>query len=196
MTSKSGRYRTIPNLITSIRFITAPVMLWLAWHGHGRAFMMVLALAFFSDVLDGFIARRLKQTSELGAMLDTWADLSTYLTIGFGSWWLWPEIVHREDTYLYIIVACFLIPAFVTVTKFNNYAGYHTWASKLAAACIGISLFPLFLMDISWPFRFSVLVYVYTALEEIAITLTLEKLQCNIPSIWHLRRQRKSGKKY
>ncbi len=196
MSLQTDRYWTVPNLITSIRFVTAPIMLWLAWQGHGLAFMTVLALAFFSDVMDGFIARRLNQTSPLGAMLDTWADLLTYLTIGFGSWWLWPEIVHREDTYLYIILACFLIPAFVTVIKFNNYAGFHTWASKLAAASIGVSLFPLFLMDVSWPFHFSVWIYVYTALEEIAITLTLQKLQYNIPSIWHLRRQLDSTKKY
>jgi len=198
MAVKYSDFFTLPNVITCIRFITAPIMLWLAWNGYGQAFMAVLALAFLSDILDGFIARLLKKSSELGAMLDTWADLLTYLTIGFGSWWLWPEIVHREDSYLYIILACFLIPAFFTVKKFNSYAGYHTWASKLAAACISISLFPLFLWDVSWPFHFSVFIYIYTALEEIAITLRLKKLQCNIPSIWHLRRQLDSAidKKY
>ena len=31
-------------------------MLWLAWHGYGVAFMVVLAFAFLTDVLDGLAA--------------------------------------------------------------------------------------------------------------------------------------------
>jgi len=76
---------SLPNLITGTRFITAPVMLWLAWHGYGVAFMGVLAIAFFSDLLDGTVARLTGQMSRFGVKLDSWADLLTYITIGFGS---------------------------------------------------------------------------------------------------------------
>jgi CDP-diacylglycerol--glycerol-3-phosphate 3-phosphatidyltransferase len=181
---------TLPNLISSIRFITAPVMLWLAWNGYGMAFMAVLAIAFLSDVLDGLAARLTGQMSRFGAMLDTWADLATYLTIGFGSWWLWPDIVHREDIYLYIILACFLIPALFGTIKFDTYTSYHTWGVKIAAASIGLSLYPLFLGGPAWPFRIAVYIYVIAAIEEVAITLILSKSQSNVRTIWHILQQR------
>ncbi len=180
---------TLPNLITSTRFITAPIMLWLAWHGYGLAFMALLAIAFFSDLVDGAVARLTGQMSQFGVMLDSWADLLTYITIGFGSWWLWPEIVHREDTYLYIILACFLIPATVASIKFDRYPSYHTWGVKIAAASIGLSLYPLFLVDIAWPFHIAVFIYVLAAIEELAITLTLKKLKSNVRTIWHVLQQ-------
>lgn len=183
-------YITLPNLISSIRFVTAPAMLWLAWHGHGLAFMMVLAFAFLSDVLDGMVARLTGQTSKFGAMLDTWADLATYLSIGFGSWWLWPEIVHREDLFLYGILACYLIPSSFAMYKFDTYTSYHTWMTKIAAAAIGLSLYPLFLGGPAWPFEMAVFIYVIAAVEEVVITLSLDRAQTNVRSIWHVLRQR------
>ena len=181
---------TLPNLISSIRFIAAPIMLWLAWNGYGVAFMAVLALSFLTDVLDGLAARITGQMTQFGAMLDTWADLVTYMTIGFGSWWLWSDIVHREDTYLYIILACFLIPALLGTIKFDTYVSYHTWGVKIAAASIGLSLYPLFLGGPAWPFRIAVFIYVIAALEEVAITLTLNKIQSNVRTLWHVLQQR------
>lgn len=181
---------TLPNIVSSIRFITAPIMLWLAWHGYGVAFMVVLAFAFLTDVLDGLAARLTGQISQFGAMLDTWGDMVTYMTIGFGSWWLWPEIVHREDIYLYIIVACFLIPALYATIKFNTYVSYHTWGVKVAAAAIGLSLYPLFLGGPAWPFRIAVFIYIIAALEEVAITFTLSKSRSNVRSIWHVLQHR------
>ncbi len=183
---------TLPNLISGIRFLTAPIMLWLAWNGYGLIFMTVLAIAFLSDILDGLAARITGQMTQFGAILDSWADLLTYMTIGFGSWWLWPDIVHREDVYLYTILACYLLPASCAIIKFDTYASYHTWGVKIAAASIGLSLYPLFLGGPAWPFRIAVWVYVIAAIEEVVITLTLTQLQSNVRTIWHVLQQRKS----
>ena len=181
---------TLPNLLSGVRFITAPIMLYLAWNGYGLAFMAVLALAFLSDILDGLAARLTGQVTQFGAKLDTWADLATYLTIGFGTWWLWRDIVHREDLYLYAIIACYLIPATLGMVKFGVYPSYHTWGVKLAAVSIGVSLYPLFLAGIAWPLRVSVFIYGIAALEEVAITLCLKELQSNVGTLWHVLRQK------
>ena len=181
---------TLPNLLTSVRFITAPIMLYLAWNDYGLAFMSVLAFAFLTDILDGLAARLTGQVTEFGTRLDTWADLATYLTIGFGSWWLWSDIVHREDLYLYAIITCYLVPAVLGMIKFGSYPSYHTWGVKVAAVFIGVSLYPLFLADIAWPLRLSVFIYALAAIEEVAITLCLDKLQSNVGTIWHVLRQK------
>lgn len=176
---------TLPNLLTGFRFIAAPGLLWLAWQGHGIAFMLLLALAFLTDVLDGFVARLLGQTSEFGATLDSWADVITYLTIAVACWWLWPQIVSAEIVYVLLIVASCLLPAIAGFIKFGRFTSYHTWGVKVAAAAMGITLYVLFLGGPAWPFRIAAIICILSALEEIALTILLSDPQSNIRSIWH-----------
>lgn len=173
----------IPNLLTGFRFIAAPVLLWLAWHGHAWLFMGLLALSFLSDLLDGYVARLMGQVSQFGARLDSWADVVIYLTIALGSWWLWPEIVYQECFYIGLFLASCLLPALAGFLKFGCFTSYHTWAVKFAAATMGLSLYWLFLGGVAWPFRMASFFGILAALEEIGITLLLAAPRSNVRSI-------------
>ena len=176
----------LPNLLTGFRFLAAPILLWLAWNGRGVAFMILLAIAFLTDVLDGLVARWTHQVSEFGARLDSWADIVNYLTISVGCWWLWPEIVKRESLYVIFIIVSFLSPPIVGFCKFGQLTSYHTWAVKLAAASMGLTLYVLFLGGPAWPFRTAAMICLLAAIEEIAITLYLSEPKSNVRSIWDL----------
>ncbi|WP_394176927.1 CDP-diacylglycerol--glycerol-3-phosphate 3-phosphatidyltransferase [Thalassotalea litorea] len=68
---------TIPNQITLFRIVLIPVFiivfyLPVSWSHFGAAF--VFWLASISDALDGYLARRLKQSSKFGAFIDPVAD--------------------------------------------------------------------------------------------------------------------------
>ncbi|RUT34975.1 CDP-diacylglycerol--glycerol-3-phosphate 3-phosphatidyltransferase [Arsenicitalea aurantiaca] len=68
---------TLPNVITVARILTIPVIVWMLVTGDPglRAAAMVLfIIAAASDWVDGYLARRLNQTSALGRMLDPIAD--------------------------------------------------------------------------------------------------------------------------
>ncbi len=175
---------TLPNLLTGFRFIAAPGLLWLAWHGYGIAFMVLLALAFLTDLLDGLAARLTGQVSQFGAALDSWADVITYLTITIGCWWLWPEVVRRELIFVVLMVASCLLPAVVGFSKFGCFTSYHTWGVKIAAASMGLSLYVLFFGGPSLPFRLAAVICILAAIEEIALTLLLSESESNVRSIW------------
>ena len=175
---------TLPNLLTGFRFAAAPALLWLAWHGHGIAFMELLAITFLTDLLDGMIARLTGQVTPFGATLDSWADVVTYLTIALCCWWLWPEVVSRERLYVALIVASCLLPALVGFFKFGRFTSYHTWAVKIAAASMGLTLYVLFLGGPAWPFRAAAVICLAAAIEEIAITLLLPEPESNLRSVW------------
>ncbi len=181
---------TLPNLLTGSRFAAAPILLWLAWHGYGDAFLILLGFAFLTDALDGPVARMTRQVTRFGAELDSHADMAIYLAIGFGTWWLWRDIVHRQDIYLYAIVACFLLPLIYSHIKFGQSASYHTRLTKVSAVCIAISLYPLFLAEIVWPFRLAVVIYIITAIEQIAITCMIETPRTNVHSLMQLLKER------
>lgn len=65
---------TIPNLLTFLRMALIPVFASLLFYGYGAWALAVFLVAGFSDGLDGFIARRFKQESELGTIIDPIAD--------------------------------------------------------------------------------------------------------------------------
>lgn len=67
----------IPNILTVLRIILIPVFLivfYLPWSWSGPAAAIIFAVAAVTDWFDGFLARRLKQTSPFGAFLDPVAD--------------------------------------------------------------------------------------------------------------------------
>ncbi len=65
---------TIPNLLTFLRMALIPVFASLLFYGYGGMALLVFLIAGLSDGVDGFIARRFKQESELGTILDPIAD--------------------------------------------------------------------------------------------------------------------------
>nr|WP_305909800.1 CDP-alcohol phosphatidyltransferase family protein [Methylomarinum sp. Ch1-1]MDP4522736.1 CDP-alcohol phosphatidyltransferase family protein [Methylomarinum sp. Ch1-1] len=131
----------LPNLLSCFRFVSAPLLLILAWHGAAGAFLALLAFTFLTDVLDGMAARMLGQTSELGALLDSWGDLTIYTTIALSTWWLWPQLMQRELIYMVMVILSYVLPAAAGLIKFHAITSYHTWLVKLAVACMGCSFF-------------------------------------------------------
>lgn len=97
-------WATIPNLLSLIRIILVVVFCvfyfkedtqWLA--------LFVLVLSGLTDTLDGYIARHFNQVSNLGKVLDPFADklftLSTVICFsisGFLPWWITAVIIAKE----------------------------------------------------------------------------------------------------
>jgi cardiolipin synthase len=65
---------TIPNLLTFLRMALIPVFAILLYYGQFGWAFIVFAVAGASDGVDGFVARRFNQQSELGTILDPIAD--------------------------------------------------------------------------------------------------------------------------
>jgi len=112
MTRPPDRIWTVPNAISIARLVLVPVFAWLIIQGHDLAALGVLAVAGFSDWLDGAIARRFHQSSRLGTMLDPAADrlyiLVTLVLLAWRDvvpWWLVLVIVGRD------VLLALLLPA-------------------------------------------------------------------------------------
>jgi len=70
----SSRILTIPNLLSLIRLALVPVFLVFIIVGADLAALIVLVVSSVTDYFDGVIARRFKQVSRLGQLLDPAAD--------------------------------------------------------------------------------------------------------------------------
>lgn len=74
-------WNTIPNWISFARIIMVPIFAVLFLNDEIVWSVFVLFLSGFSDFIDGKIARKFNQISELGKMLDPVADKLTQMTI-------------------------------------------------------------------------------------------------------------------
>ena len=184
----------LPNFISGCRLVTSPILLLLAEYGYGKTFLVGTTACFASDVLDGYLARRLGQRSALGARLDSVSDFVLYITLPLGAWWLWPAIVLRESPFFLAVLASCVLPPLVALGKFHALTSYHTWCVKLAALLVGGSAIMLFAGAPAWLFHLAVPVSVLAAVEEIAITFVLPTPQNNVRSFWHvMKTQRQAG---
>jgi CDP-diacylglycerol--glycerol-3-phosphate 3-phosphatidyltransferase len=187
MTSK---WKNIPNLLSIFRLAAAPFLLCIAWFGKQNAFLVLFAISLATDAIDGFIARKLDMTSELGAKLDSLGDLAVDLTVPLCAWWLCPEIIKREAFFVLLAIGAFWLPILIVLIKFGEISSYHTWATKIQAVLMCSAIFLLFMADIAWPFRLTAITQIFVAGEEIAITLLLPELKSDVKSLWHVIKQR------
>ena len=71
---------TIPNVLTIIRIILIPVFVVLFFKGQKIAALCVFCAASLTDMLDGYLARKLNQITDFGKLFDPLADKLMVLT--------------------------------------------------------------------------------------------------------------------
>lgn len=118
-----------PNCITSLRILGAFIMMFTTIFT--KEFYIVYTLCGVTDVLDGFVARMTKKTTEFGAKLDSVADLLFYGTMLFK---LLPEMLSAMPNAMPVMIASllalrvcsYLIAAF----RYKKFASLHTYMNK------------------------------------------------------------------
>lgn len=178
---------TLPNILSGTRLLLFPVLSGLAALGRAELFLGVLAFALVTDALDGFFARLLHQTSELGVKLDSWGDLLIYLAMVLGLWLLWPHLFYSERWFLLLGAGFYCLPMLASLFKFGTLPRYHTWAAKLAALLIAPAYFALAIWEHNVLFRLAILFHLWVSLEELLIVFILQRNQYDVPTFIHAR---------
>lgn len=142
---------TLPNLVTVVRLSCLPIFLWLLFGQEDRAAAAwLLAGLGVTDWIDGYLARHLDQTSELGKVLDPVADRLLFfvgaggiLVDGSVPTWFAVVVLVREV----LVAGATLGLAALGARRIDV-----TWWGK--AGTFGLMVaFPLFLVsysDVSW----------------------------------------------
>ncbi len=138
------RVLTLPNLISFARLLCIPLFLWLLFGLEDRLVAAaLLGVLGATDWVDGFLARRLGQVSELGKMLDPVAD-RLLLLVGVGGilldgsapLWLGLVVVVREA----IVGGTVLVLAALGARRIDV-----VWVGKAGTFALMFA-FPLFLL--------------------------------------------------
>ena len=174
----------LPNLVSFIRILLAPVLFYFAFNQEPVWFLAALMFSGFTDVLDGFLARILHQVTTLGSRLDSWGDFTIYTTMAICAWILWPDIVAEELISYVVIVISITSPVIVGLLKFRTITSYHTWTVKVAVVVTFVGYILLFAGWLDWPFRVAAVFCAVAAVEEIAITLLIHHEHVDVRTVW------------
>lgn len=146
MMQPAGFRWTIPNTLSIFRIACTPVMVLLAVLHIETGFVVVFVLAQISDILDGQLARALKQESDIGVLLDSYGDLGSYIAGFTGLIIFHREIFHPPYApWILTFAALYLFNLVLGRLKWGRWVtGLHLYSSKVTGYLQGTFLVLLF----------------------------------------------------
>ena len=177
------KHKNLPNYITSLRIIGTMAMLFMK--PLSKIFLVTYAVAGITDVLDGFIARKMGSISELGSKLDSAADLLLYFVMLVKIFpVMWVTLPYAIWFAVGAIVAVRFCAYMVAAIKYKRFAAQHTYMNK--ASGLAVFTIPFAIVTIiAVPFCWGVCVVAMIAsMEELIIHLLSKEYNPNKKTIF------------
>ena len=182
---KDTYVKRLPNILSLSR-IGFSISL-LAFANNTALFMVIYAICAATDIVDGYIARKYKCETALGARLDSLGDFVFFMVI------LAYFAINR-----YMIIERFFVPiAAIAIMRFSSLAicrirnakaySLHTVANKTTGIAI-VAGIPIFVVtNESFVIAVLLIMAMLSALEELLIMITRRKPNINTRSIFTKR---------
>ena len=174
------------NGITLYRIFAAPFLLILILNGRLDVFKWLLGLSFFTDLIDGYLARKYQVTSMLGARLDSIGDDLTVLVAMIALLVTHPAFIKQQIVIFIILLALFLIQAIYAFIRYGKFTSFHTYLAKAAALLQGLFFLAFFFLDRPNMVLFYVaaLVTMLELIEETILVGMVKEWQTNVHGVW------------
>jgi len=138
----------IPNCLSSLRILILPFFIYFFLKGDWTAVAVFLIVSGLSDFLDGLIARKFNQITELGKILDPVADKMTQASVA-----VCMAYHFRHVTILIILLSLFVVKEATmllgTILLFRK--GMRPtparWYGKLATGCFYFSMILIIFLE-------------------------------------------------
>ena len=194
---KNISYKII-NGITFYRLLAAPLLVVLIITGRTEVFKWMLALSFFTDAIDGFLARRFKVVSVLGSKLDSLADDFTIAAAILGAIVFKKDFLRQEVVLVVLLAALYFLQTILALTRYKRISSFHTYAAKGAAIMQGVFLLLLFFL--AQPphifFYVAAAATIIDLVEEILLVLVLPQWKTDVKGLyWVLNSGGENSKK-
>lgn len=183
------------NGITLYRIVAAPILLILIVTGQFDIFKWLLGISFFTDLIDGFLARKYKVASVLGTKLDSIGDDLTVLVGVIALFVTKMEFINEHRFIFILLLLLFLAQTTYAFIRYGKMTNFHTWLAKTAALLQGVFLLLAFFTDKPNPALFyaAAIITILELIEEIILVNLLPNWETNVKGIyWVLKKKKKT----
>ena len=183
------------NGITLYRIVTAPLLLVLLFLKQYDLFKWLLAVSFFTDLIDGFLARKYKVTSILGTKLDSIGDDLTVAVAVTGLFVIFPEFIRQQKWVFIILLGLFLTQMVYAFIRYGKMTNFHTLLAKTAALLQGIFLLLTFFTGQPYLLLFytAAIVTILELIEEIILVYLLPEWKANVRGLYWVLTKKKAA---
>ena len=194
---KNSAYYII-NGITLYRTVTAPVLILLIILDKPEIFKWLLVASFFTDAIDGWLARRFHITSLLGARLDSMGDdLTVFVSIVAMLVWK-GDFMNQHTKALIFLAILFFIQVSTAYVRYGKMTCFHTYLAKIAAVCQGVFLILSFFLSspLNILFYLAIGITALELVEETILVMILPEWKINVKGLYWIVKNKSQAKLY
>ena len=182
------------NAITGYRLMAFFLLIYQLFQADLILFKWLLGISFFTDLIDGYLARKLNVQSSFGARLDSVADDLTVLAGIIGMYLFKRTFFDEQLMLLVVMLGLFLVQTVIALFRYGKTTSFHTYLAKIAAILQGSFLILLFFLEQPPYLLFYLAAFITTLelLEEIIITFMLPEWKTDVKGVFHVMRSLKS----
>lgn len=178
------------NSLTVYRVLAAGLLAVLVFEHCWTFFRWMLVLSFFTDAVDGFLARYFKVTSKLGTMMDSIGDDLTVGAAILGMLFYRPAFLSDKWIMTAVLIFLYLLQNLMALFRYGKLSGFHIYTAKLAAVCQGVFFLCFYFCAQvpGWLFYAASLITAAGLVEEITLILLLRRWRRDVKGLyWVLR---------
>ena len=166
----------IPNILTIVRFILIPFIVYFAVKEQYIITTIILLISGITDILDGVIARKFHFITDFGKLMDPLADKATQVAT--------LVVLVMQNIIPFWILVVVIIKEFIMVAGASFLYGKETvvfskWYGKLSTVLFYIAIFSSLLIKyFDFPFNFANYIYY------LAVAVTIFSLIMYFKAFW------------
>ena len=183
--------KLVPNVLSASRLMLLPVLWLFALQGRPTALGIGLIIAGTTDVLDGFLARKVDAVSSAGAALDSLADNLLFLSVAAWLVLLRPDVVAYFGVWFAAIVTLHMAYLVVGMVRFRRFGNLHLYSAKVAAVA-GFAFVVVCFLDPAMPVALGILAFSLTTVavvEALVCHLILQDVDESFGSVFRALRE-------
>lgn len=176
------------------RIAAVPLLITLLLLKTRETFTWFLLVSYITDAIDGFIARKLKITSDRGSQLDSLGDQLTFTLGLIGLFIFENEFIEKNIVIIIIAFIPYVIQMYIAYIKYGKTTAFHTYLAKVSAVIQSIFILYSLFFEPQYPlFYIMIIIGLLETIEEITLIFMIEKWTPDIKGIyWVLKNRRKN----
>ena len=171
------------------RIVAAPALVILLLLREREIFTWLLLVSFATDMIDGFLARRLHITSPRGSQLDSLGDQITLIIGVAGLLTFEYRFIMDHLTLILIAFIPYILQMLIAFIKYGRATAFHTYLAKFSAIVQGVFiLYTLFFAPIELFLYLTLAAGVLETIEEITLIFMFREWRSDVKGIfWALK---------
>jgi len=186
----------LPNVLSLYRLFSFPFIMIFIFLRHEGLFAFFIWFNLTTDILDGWVARRFNQVTEIGAKIDGLADSGTYILGLTGILVFKWAYFQPHSVSFFIFIGFFIISRLFSLIKLGRFYGFQTIGGKTAAYIHGLFFIILFIIGFyEWFYYVMIVSGIIVFSENILLTIVLDESKSNVKGLYWELKTRKEMKK-